>query len=210
MSDCVVAEADLRELAERATPGEWIVHPANAYVVPVENLGVPICALLWPTKDRTEAETLANAEFIAAANPSAILALLAERDALQSKYDEEYKIVDRCWKALGITTYEQAGGKAIHEIIAAVLAERDAARTSATPPEPPITSVEQFGLSATPPAAPEAEDVWSHAEAVIAHLPKPDHVPESWWNAFVVEGVKALRAASGRVREGEGEAEGEG
>jgi hypothetical protein len=34
------------------------------------------------------------------------------------RYDDEYRTVDRCWKALGITTYEQAGGKAIWEIIA--------------------------------------------------------------------------------------------
>jgi hypothetical protein len=33
-------------------------------------------------------------------------------------YEEEYRTVDRCWKALGVTTYEQAGDKAIWEIIA--------------------------------------------------------------------------------------------
>lgn len=34
------------------------------------------------------------------------------------RYEDEYAIVDRCWKALGITTYQDAEGRAIHEIIA--------------------------------------------------------------------------------------------
>lgn len=36
----------------------------------------------------------------------------------KSRYEAEYAIVDRCWKALGIMSFEQAGGKALFEIIA--------------------------------------------------------------------------------------------
>lgn len=40
------------------------------------------------------------------------------REDWKGRYEEEWKIVDRCWKALGIHTYEGANGKAIDEIIA--------------------------------------------------------------------------------------------
>ena len=32
-------------------------------------------------------------------------------------YKEEQAIVDRCWQALGISTYKEAKGKSIYEII---------------------------------------------------------------------------------------------
>ena len=38
----------------------------------------------------------------------------------KAKYDEEVEIVNRCWSALGIATYESAGGKTIYEHIAAL------------------------------------------------------------------------------------------
>lgn len=38
--------------------------------------------------------------------------------AANRKFDEERRIVDRIWAVLGITTLEDAGGKAIHELIA--------------------------------------------------------------------------------------------
>lgn len=46
-----------------------------------------------------------------------------ERDSLAEKLREETAIVDRVWKALGISTYEQAKGKAIDEIVAAIIVE---------------------------------------------------------------------------------------
>ncbi|MBX3447545.1 MAG: hypothetical protein KF765_12395 [Parvibaculaceae bacterium] len=55
------------------TPGEWRVHTKAAFVVPAgyENAPThdcqPICALLWPTPLRSEAETRANATLMAAA-----------------------------------------------------------------------------------------------------------------------------------------------
>jgi hypothetical protein len=58
----------LRELLAKATPGEWTVSPFRAWVVSDKfgNDGdfLPICAMLWPTDERTEAETYANAELI--------------------------------------------------------------------------------------------------------------------------------------------------
>ena len=36
----------------------------------------------------------------------------------RERYQQEFETVDRCWKALGISRYDQAGGKAIWEIIA--------------------------------------------------------------------------------------------
>lgn len=64
------------------TEGEWLVHKLAAYVVPAgfENAPVddcrPICALLWPTEVRSEAETKANAHMIAAS--TAMLETLKE------------------------------------------------------------------------------------------------------------------------------------
>ena len=36
---------------------------------------------------------------------------------LEQLYKDECAIVDRCWKALGITTYKEANGKSIYELI---------------------------------------------------------------------------------------------
>jgi hypothetical protein len=50
------------------TPGPWAVHPVRARV-DAFNSGdaLPVCELLWPTDERTEEETEANAALIAAA-----------------------------------------------------------------------------------------------------------------------------------------------
>jgi hypothetical protein len=50
----------------------------------------------------------------------------------QQMYRDELDIVDRCWKALGITTAEQARGKTIWELIAEMKTELDA-RKGPTP-----------------------------------------------------------------------------
>lgn len=52
----------------------------------------------------------------------------AEIARLQAAYREEWRIVDRVWKALGITSYEQARGKEISELVAELREERDRAR----------------------------------------------------------------------------------
>ena len=57
--------------ATKHTPGPWVVHPiraeVNAPVIGEDGDLLPVCKLLWPTTERTEEETLANAELIAAA-----------------------------------------------------------------------------------------------------------------------------------------------
>lgn len=54
----------------RYTWAPWIVHPVEARVdsQQLSEIGglLPICALLWPTDERSEAETEANANLIAA------------------------------------------------------------------------------------------------------------------------------------------------
>jgi hypothetical protein len=50
------------------TKGPWIVNPLNAIVdafSPGET--VAVCKMLWPTEERSEFETMANAQLIAAA-----------------------------------------------------------------------------------------------------------------------------------------------
>ena len=59
------------EAAKKATPGPWVVNPFNARVDAFDGEGdsliIPICELLWPTEERTEDETEANAILISAA-----------------------------------------------------------------------------------------------------------------------------------------------
>ena len=64
----------------RHTAGPWSVHPVNAQVDAfVGGEPLPVCQLLWPTTERTEAETEANASLIAAA-PDLLAALKAVTD----------------------------------------------------------------------------------------------------------------------------------
>lgn len=52
--------------AFKGTPGPWAVNPVSAQVDAMPSL-LPVCQLLWPTDQRSEAETEANARLIAAA-----------------------------------------------------------------------------------------------------------------------------------------------
>ena len=66
----------LAELARGATPGIRAVHPALAQVDEfIDGEPVPLCRMLWPTEDRTEDQTYANARLIAACHPALILAM---------------------------------------------------------------------------------------------------------------------------------------
>ena len=68
--------------AAKHTPGPWVVNPRNAIVDAMPS-GVAVCKLLWPTKERSEAETMANATLIAAA-PELLAELRKARDRLAS------------------------------------------------------------------------------------------------------------------------------
>ncbi len=48
------------------TPGKWVVHPGRAWICPAQGLEAPIAAMKWPTNIRSEAETMANAQLMAA------------------------------------------------------------------------------------------------------------------------------------------------
>ena len=63
------------------TQGPWAVNPAEAKVDAfATGKPLPICALLWPTTERTETETEDNARLIAAAPD-----MLAELKELHAK-----------------------------------------------------------------------------------------------------------------------------
>ncbi|HFN4071398.1 TPA: ead/Ea22-like family protein [Pseudomonas aeruginosa] len=73
----------LKELAERATPTGW-THDADRYVVAQSdqvNDGWNICLCEGPDSKK-------NRDFIAAANPKAVLALLDEIDRLKAENEE--------------------------------------------------------------------------------------------------------------------------
>lgn len=72
--------ARLRALAERATPGPWEAegdYKSPDILACGQVVAVTIASDMKPPVDK------ANAEFIAAANPSAVLALLDEADRLR-------------------------------------------------------------------------------------------------------------------------------
>lgn len=92
--------AKLRELLEKATKGNWAVHPQFARIIPAEHIGrligcaadsatdfatyaQEICAMHQPDRHRPESETVANAELIAALRNEAP-ALLAEVEKLRA------------------------------------------------------------------------------------------------------------------------------
>jgi hypothetical protein len=71
------------------TPGPWAVHPSKARVDAfVGGAPLPVCELLWPTDQRSEAETEANARLIAAA-PELLAACKAMLVLLIPKFEHE-------------------------------------------------------------------------------------------------------------------------
>ena len=89
----------LAELAKAATPGPWVNWSGNPWMIDTERLdtefrrhsgGHIAAAALKGASYPSEAyaESVANGNFIAAANPDAITRLLAERDALAEKVNE--------------------------------------------------------------------------------------------------------------------------
>lgn len=91
--------AELARLAEAATPGTWAVCPSSSWVVGAEGAGA-LCVMQEPFLDRTADANVANAAFIAAANPATVLALIAENAALRGERNEWRDTVrfnERCW-----------------------------------------------------------------------------------------------------------------
>ena len=79
---------DLRKLAEAATPGPWQEQFGTVYA-PDDRIVSPPYNCSWEggRARYTGATSDSDARFIAAANPQAILALLADRDRLQAELD---------------------------------------------------------------------------------------------------------------------------
>lgn len=74
----------MRRIAEAATRGPWGLNPIKAQVDEMNTLE-PVCALLWPTELRTEEQTIANGEHVAAFDPPTVLALLDEIEKLRQE-----------------------------------------------------------------------------------------------------------------------------
>ena len=85
---------ELKRLAEAATPGPWSSHP-NGYYGVHSNTGT-ICST---------GEKIADALYIAAANPAAILELIRQRDELLAALKDARELVDD-WGAYA-TAYMQ-------------------------------------------------------------------------------------------------------
>lgn len=89
----MTGHAELRRLAKAATPGPWTLYVPEDYQGPEELPGYGVeCAegraIVWGALEpETGCQFDRDAEFIAAANPKAILALLDEIDRLKAESD---------------------------------------------------------------------------------------------------------------------------
>ncbi|MFU3693217.1 ead/Ea22-like family protein [Pseudomonas aeruginosa] len=85
--------AELRRLAKAATPGPWVTDAQkNGAIFNIESESGDMCIAMSqenpaPTRLEINEQRRANAEWIAAANPKTILALLDEIDRLRSRLE---------------------------------------------------------------------------------------------------------------------------
>lgn len=79
-----------------------------------------------------------------------------DRAKMESLYAEEYETIVRVWKALGISSYEQAKGKAIFEIVAELQETLAALRAENERQERRIKDME-FGLDGLPSSSTKAQ-----------------------------------------------------
>lgn len=89
--------ADLAVLAQAATPGPWVTdgdyvnehgHVLYTYIASGRKIGGRIANTFANCLVKTDEQCRANAAFIAAANPKAVLALTREIERLKNKIDE--------------------------------------------------------------------------------------------------------------------------
>ena len=114
---------ELKRLAEAATPGPWIAEVSwqstflegkhdGKWAIRKSNTSFGFAPLAYVKGDKriTGGDGALNAQFIAAANPATILALIAERDELAAKLDRaqaeirvlESKLLDATAKPIRI------------------------------------------------------------------------------------------------------------
>ncbi|MDM3881336.1 ead/Ea22-like family protein [Pseudomonas alloputida] len=115
-----VDKAQLKALAQRATPGQWVTegehinehgHLLYAYVAH-ENSGM-IAEAFANCRVKTDEECRANAAFIAGANPANVLALLAGIEELQARI--------HLAGVAGEMAVNEAVGRAATEFLAAIV-----------------------------------------------------------------------------------------
>ncbi len=94
----------LREAAVAATTGPWERHDTGGFVRCVRQVvsGRGICSTFVQNQPKTTAgwenqrhQNNANSDYIAAANPATIQALLAERDALRNSLSRMIDVAER-------------------------------------------------------------------------------------------------------------------
>lgn len=119
----------LRAGLEGTAPGPWIAEQLSSvrdktidrlYVAGPSEVVCGNDGICEPAgyNDRTFAEDAANMRHIANCSPDNIRILLDTIDGLRARLAEETAIVDRIWRVLGISTYDQAEAKSIYEIVA--------------------------------------------------------------------------------------------
>lgn len=118
------SRARLRVLADKATPGPWTVHEsAIGSIEAAGGLAIAQAQQNTPVRSRADlAERLANTEYIAAANPATVLALLSALDAAEL-------VIAEAREALTQLDAEGEGGYN-NEGLADSLAAYDAATTA--------------------------------------------------------------------------------
>ncbi|CAM3896818.1 hypothetical protein CCOS865_02208 [Pseudomonas reidholzensis] len=114
---------DLKQLAEAATPGRWVTdgdyvneHGNVLFAYVAHEKGGRIAEAFANCLVNTDEQCRANAAYIAAANPEAILALLAEIEQLEAK-------ARLAGVAAEITVHQEVGRAVTREF--ALTAERD-------------------------------------------------------------------------------------
>ncbi|HCT8042319.1 TPA: ead/Ea22-like family protein [Pseudomonas aeruginosa] len=102
--------AELRRLAKAATPGPWVTDAQqNGAIFNIESESGDMCIAMSqenpaPTRLEINEQRRANAEFIAAANPKTILALLDEIDGMKASgwrnHSVNYARAEKCPQTL--------------------------------------------------------------------------------------------------------------
>jgi hypothetical protein len=123
----------LRELAEKATPGPWIAMTGGAQTIWADHRRA--IAVMCGARKRADHERDANAQWIVAANPTALLALLDHIEALTAERDRLRALLVEARNALGnVTGYASKRIRDGHiDLIARIDAELQHHTTRAEP-----------------------------------------------------------------------------
>lgn len=115
----------LREAAQKAAPGPWRKAPFHPYILDARS-GSSQTLVCTVAVNTFNDEGRYNEEFIAAANPTTILALLAERDSLERMFGAACVDLGSINEAL-----DEGGAEPILAAISDLLSKREALRDAA-------------------------------------------------------------------------------